>query len=220
MSDFESSARTTVRRLPARGAYDRATVYSILDEAIVCHAGFAVDGKPFVIPMTYGRRGDQLFLHGSVASRLLRSLSNGVEVCLTVTLLDGLVLARSAFHHSMNYRSAMVFGTAREITDEQEKLQALETITEHIAPGRWTASRQPSPSELKATTVLALPLQEASAKIRTGPPKDDEEDYDLAVWAGVIPLRITSDAPVADDRLHPEAPALPAALAAFTRKME
>ncbi|HUF18309.1 MAG TPA: pyridoxamine 5'-phosphate oxidase family protein, partial [Thermoanaerobaculia bacterium] len=194
--------------------------YSILDEAVVCHAGFSIDGKPFVIPMTYGRRDDQLFLHGSVASRLLRSLAGGVDVCVTVTLLDGLVLARSAFHHSMNYRSVVVFGTAREIADGEEKFLALETITEHIAPGRWSASRQPNPAELKATTVLALPLKEASAKIRTGPPKDDEEDYELPVWAGVAPLRLTPSHAIADDRLHPDAPELPASLAGFTRERE
>ena len=219
MSEFEVTSRNRVRRLPARGAYDRATVYSILDEAIVCHAGFVVDGRPFVIPMTYGRRGDTLYLHGSVASRILRSLSGGIDVCVTVTLLDGLVLARSVFHHSLNYRSVVVFGTASEVVSAEEKLDALEALTEHIAPGRWAATRGPSDAEMKATTVLAIPLSEASAKIRKGPPVDDEEDYGLPVWAGVVPLELTSAAPVPDARLHPDAAPLPDALAEFRRKV-
>ena len=217
MSEFEVTSRNRVRRLPARGAYDRATVYSILDEAIVCHAGFVVDGRPFVIPMTYGRRGDTLYLHGSVASRILRSLSGGIDVCVTVTLLDGLVLARSVFHHSLNYRSVVVFGTASEVVSAEEKLDALEALTEHIAPGRWAATRGPSDAEMKATTVLAIPLSEASAKIRKGPPVDDEDDYGLPVWAGVVPLKLTADAPVPDDRLHAEASPLPDALSEFQR---
>ena len=219
MSEFEVTSRNRVRRLPARGAYDRATVYSILDEAIVCHAGFIVDGRPFVIPMTYGRRGDTLYLHGSVASRILRSLAGGIEVCVTVTLLDGLVLARSVFHHSLNYRSVVIFGTASEVVSGEEKLDALEALTEHIAPGRWATTRGPSDAEMKATTVLAIPLSEASAKIRKGPPVDDEEDYDLPVWAGVVPLELTSAAPVPDARLHPDAAPLPDALAEFRRKV-
>lgn len=218
MSEFEVTPRNRVRRLPARAAYDRATVYAILDEAIVCHAGFVVDGRPLVIPMTYGRRGDTLYLHGSVASRILRSLAGGIDVCVTVTLLDGLVLARSVFHHSLNYRSVVIFGTAFEIVSAEEKLDALEALTEHIAPGRWAATRGPNDAEMKATTVLAIPLSEASAKIRTGPPVDDEEDYDLRVWAGVVPLKLTPEAPVPDDRLHPEAAPLPDVLSRFQRE--
>lgn len=194
------SDRTTVRRLPARAAYDRETVYAILDEALICHAGFVVDGRPVVIPTIHWREGDQLYFHGSAASGLLRALRNGVETCVTVTLLDGLVLARSAFHHSMNYRSAVVFGQAREVTGD-EKRGALDALVEHVCKGRSADARPPNPVEFKQTLVLALPIEEASAKIRTGGPVDDEEDYALDVWAGVLPLKLVPQEPIADPRM-------------------
>ena len=193
--------RTTVKRLPKRGAYDRETVYAILDEGFVCHVGFAVDGSPYVIPTGYARDGDVLYIHGSAASRMLRTLEQGVQVCVTVTLIDGLVLARSAFHHSMNYRSVVVFGTASVVLEDEEKLKALRAFSEQVIPGRWNEVREPDENELKATLVLKLPLTEASAKVRTGPPLDDEPDYALAVWAGELPLHLQAQAPIPDPRL-------------------
>lgn len=193
--------RTTVKRLPKRGNYDRDTIHAILDEALICHVGFVVDGAPVVIPTIHTRIDDTLYFHGSAASRMLRSLRDGVEACVCVTLLDGLVLARSAFHHSMNYRSAVVFGTATEVVDREEKLRVLDAIVEHVARGRSRDVRKPTEPELKQTLVLALPINEASAKIRTGPPIDDDEDYALPIWAGVLPLKLTPQAPLADDRL-------------------
>ncbi len=190
--------------MPTRGEYDREAVYEILDEGFICHVGFVVEGQPFVIPTGYARAGDRLYIHGSQASRMLRSLRDGIEACVTVTLIDGLVLARSAFHHSMNYRSVVVFGRAEVVTDEAEKWEALRALTEHIAPGRWEQSRQPTESEMKATMVLRLPLVEASAKIRTGPPLDDDEDYQLPVWAGVVPLKLQAEAPIKDPLLPDE----------------
>jgi hypothetical protein len=206
MSNFIPTERTQVRRLPKRGAYDRATVYRILDEGLVCHMGFIAEGKPVVIPTGYGRQGDTLYFHGSTASRMFRALGKGADVCVTVTLVDGLVLARSAFHHSMNYRSVVIFGKAAVVEEPAEKRDALRAFTEHVAPGRWQEIRQPSEKELQATTVVALPLQEVSAKLRTGPPIDDEEDYALPVWAGVLPLVHTPQAPLPDDRLPKEIP--------------
>ncbi|MBW4576897.1 MAG: pyridoxamine 5'-phosphate oxidase family protein [Aphanothece sp. CMT-3BRIN-NPC111] len=196
--------RSQIKRLPQRGEYEREAIYQILDEGLVCHIGFAVDGQPFVIPTAYGRVGDQLYVHGSPASRMLRSLSSGIEVCVNVTLLDGLVLARSAFHHSMNYRSVVIFGTATIVQDSDEKLEALRAFTEHVVPGRWADVRLPSRQEIQGTLVLSLSLTEASAKVRTGPPSDDEADYSLSVWAGVIPLPVVPGAPIADPRLHQE----------------
>lgn len=193
--------RTKLKRLPKRGHFDRETVYGILDEGFICHVGFAPNGQPFVIPTGYARAGDKLYIHGSQASRMLRSLSNGVDACVTVTIVDGLVLARSAFHHSMNYRSVVIFGRATLVEDREEKVAALLALSEHFVRGRWADVRQPTELELKATTVLSVPLEEASAKIRTGPPLDDEEDYALPVWAGVIPLRLEAGAPVSDPRL-------------------
>ena len=193
--------RTTVKRLPRRGVYDRHTVNAIVDEALLCHVGFAVDGKPFVIPTIHTRVGDTLYFHGSAASRMLRTLRDGVEACVTVTILDGLVLARSTFHHSMNYRSAVIFGTATEVTDRQEKLRALDALVEHVVRGRSAQARGPNEIELKATLVLALPITEASAKIRTGGPIDDEEDYAMPIWAGVLPLTLTPGAAIPDERL-------------------
>jgi nitroimidazol reductase NimA-like FMN-containing flavoprotein (pyridoxamine 5'-phosphate oxidase superfamily) len=195
---LEQTEKTKVRRLPSRAAYDRATIDAILDEALICHIGFAIDGQPFVIPTIHWRDGDTLYVHGSAASRMLRTLRGGVDACVTVTLLDGLVLARSAFHHSMNYRSVVVFAKAREVSDRDEKLRALERLVEHIAPGRSAEVRGPSESELRQTLVLALPLHEASAKIRTGPPVDDDGDYALPVWAGVVPIAMVKGEPIED----------------------
>jgi nitroimidazol reductase NimA-like FMN-containing flavoprotein (pyridoxamine 5'-phosphate oxidase superfamily) len=195
------SERTRVRRLPERGAYEREQIDGILDAGLVCHLGFVHDGHPFVIPTLYARVGDEVYVHGSSASRMLRSLKDGVDACLTVTLVDGLVLARSIFHHSVNYRSVVVLGRALEVTDPDEKLCALESFTERILPGRWAEVRWPSRQELKATSILRLALEEASAKVREGPPKDEDEDYLLPVWAGVIPLALRAGEPEADPRL-------------------
>ncbi|HEX8457409.1 MAG TPA: pyridoxamine 5'-phosphate oxidase family protein [Pyrinomonadaceae bacterium] len=202
MESFTPTKRTTLKRLPKRGEYGRVEVYRILDEGFVCHVGFVVEGQPFVIPTGYGRCGDRLYIHGAQASRMLRTLRDGVDVCLTVTLVDGMVMARSAFHHSMNYRSVVVFGRAIVVEDKEEKWEALRALTEHLAPGRWAEVRRPNEGEMRATLVLALPLAEASAKVRTGPPVDDEEDYELPVWAGVVPLRMVAGEPVADARLR------------------
>ncbi|OGK86742.1 MAG: flavin-nucleotide-binding protein [Candidatus Rokubacteria bacterium GWC2_70_16] len=210
------SERTRVQRAPQRAAYDRATIEAILDEGLTCHVGFAVEGQPYVIPTNYGRVGDRLYLHGSSASRMLRSLRDGIPVCVTVTLLDGLVLARSAYHHSMNYRSVVVLGTAVEVTDPAERLLGLEAVSEHVLRGRWREVRPPSDKELRATMVLRLPVTETSAKIRTGPPLDDEEDYALPCWAGVIPLQLAPQPPVPDPRLAAGI-ALPASVREYRR---
>lgn len=198
---FPQTERTTLKRLPKRGVYDRDIVYGILDEGFICHVGFAVDGRPFVIPTGYARVDDQLYIHGSQVSRMLRTLSEGVDVCVTVTLVDGLVLARSAFHHSMNYRSVVIFGRAAVVEQREAKLAALLAFSEHVIPGRWDEVRVPYEQELKATTVLSVSLIEASAKVRSGPPLDDEEDYALNVWAGVIPLKVVAGEPISDPRL-------------------
>ncbi len=211
-----ATPRTQIRRLPQRGEYDRQVIYQILDEGLVCHVGFATDGQPFVIPTTYGRVGDRLYIHGSPASRMLRSLETGIEVCVSVTLLDGLVLARSAFHHSMNYRSVVIFGTAIAVQDTEQKLEALRAFTEHIVPGRWAEVRQPNRQELQGTLVLSLPLDAASAKVRTGSPNDDEADYTLPVWAGVVPLQMVAGEAIADLRLSPEI-SLPCYVQNYTR---
>lgn len=204
MSELNApTARTRVVREPQRAVYERAAAYKILDEGFVCHVGFVVDGQPFVIPTGYGRAGDNLYIHGSVASRMLRRVDEGIPVCVTVTLLDGLVLARSIFNHSMNYRSVVVLGTAVAVEDPQEKLQALRALSEHILPGRWAESRQPNEKELKATLVMRLPIAEFSAKVRQGPPIDDEEDYAFPTWAGVIPLEMVAGNPINDPRLDP-----------------
>jgi uncharacterized protein len=200
---FLPTQRTQIKRLPQRGEYDRQTIYEILDEGLICQVGFVVEAQPFVIPTAYGRVGDRLYIHGSPASRMLRTLKEGVNVCVTVTLLDGLVLARSAFHHSMNYRSVVVFGQAKLVEDTDEKLEALKAFTEHVMRDRWAEVRLPNRQELAGTLVLALPLTEASAKMRSGAPVDDEADYELPVWAGELPLRVTTLQPVADPRLAP-----------------
>lgn len=192
-----------MKRLPARGRYDRETIDAILDEGFICHVGFAVDGQPYVIPTGYARVGDLFYIHGSSASRMLKNIATGIDVCVTVTLIDGLVLARSAFHHSMNYRSVVILGNAELVEDPDEKDKVLEALTEHIVPGRWADVRWPTELELKATTVLKLTIEEASAKIRTGDPKDDEEDYAMDVWAGVLPLALAVGTPVPDARLDP-----------------
>src|SRR5450755_1225878 len=200
------TARTRVVREPQRAVYDRDTVNQILDEAFLCHVGFvsSSDGQPFVIPTSYGRDGDVLYIHGSAASRMLRNLDQGVPVCITVTLLDGLVLARSIFNHSMNYRSVVILGTATLVDDPAEKLAALRAISEHIIPHRWNDARQPNEKELKATSVLRLPITEFSAKVRVGPPMDDEEDYAFLTWAGVIPLEMKVGEAIRDARSQQE----------------
>jgi nitroimidazol reductase NimA-like FMN-containing flavoprotein (pyridoxamine 5'-phosphate oxidase superfamily) len=201
LTTFTPTERTILKRLPKRGEFDHVAVYRILDEAFICHVGFVADGKPVVIPTSYGRIDDELYIHGSAASRMLRSLEEGIDVCVTITLIDGLVLARSAFHHSINYRSVVIFGAAKLVNDPAEKLKALNAFTDHVVPGRWEEVRPPTESELRATLVFKLPLVEVSAKVRTGPPIDDEEDYSLAVWAGVVPLELRAAAPISDDRL-------------------
>ncbi len=211
------SARTRVVREAHRGVYERAAAYEILDEGFICHVGFVVDVQPFVIPTAYGRSGDNLYIHGSAASRMLRNLDKGVPVCITVTLLEGLVLARSIFNHSMNYRSVVVLGTAVAVRDEKEKLEALRLLSEHILPGRWAESRLPNEKELKQTLVMRLPIEEFSAKVRQGPPIDDEEDYSFPTWAGVIPLNVVAGQPVNDPRLDPKTP-VPAYARAYSRR--
>ena len=196
------TARTRVVREPKRGAYDRDTVYHILDEGFLCHVGFVVDGQPFVIPTSYGRKDASLYIHGSAASRMLRQMEkDGAPVCITITLLDGLVLARSVFNHSMNYRSVVILGNATLVDDPEEKLAALRILAEHILPGRWDNARQPNDRELKATSVLRMPIEEFSAKVRTGPPIDDEEDYAFPTWAGVLPLEMKAGKPIDDARM-------------------
>jgi uncharacterized protein len=193
------TTRTTVRRHPERGDYDRTTIDAILDEALICHVGFVGNGQPFVIPTIHARDGDVLYLHGSPGSRMLRNLKGGVDLCVTVTLLDALVLARSVYNHSMNYRSAVVLGRAREVTGRDEKLRAMECVVEHVVPGRWAEARQPSEGEIKGTTILALGLDEASAKVRKGRPTDDEDDLSFPVWAGLVPLELAPQSPVSDE---------------------
>jgi nitroimidazol reductase NimA-like FMN-containing flavoprotein (pyridoxamine 5'-phosphate oxidase superfamily) len=191
---LEQTDRTRIRRLPERGNYDRATIEAVLDEALICHVGFVVEGRPVIIPTIHARVGDHLYFHGSPAAGMLRTLRGGLDACVTVTLLDGLVLARSAFHHSMNYRSVVVFGKAEEVVDREEKVRVLDKLVEHVCRGRSADARRPNEKELKQTLVLRIPIAEASAKIRTGPPKDDEEDYALPIWAGVLPLAVTAGA--------------------------
>ncbi len=197
------TARTRVVREPDRAVYDREQVYRILDEGFLCHVGFAMEGQPFVIPTSYGRKDGNLYIHGSAASRMLRQMKDGVSVCVTVTLLDGLVLARSIFNHSMNYRSVVILGKATLVDDPQEKLVALRVLSEHILPGRWDEVREPNERELKATSVLRVPIEEFSAKVRTGPPIDDAEDYSFPTWAGVIPLEMKAGEPLDDPKLEP-----------------
>jgi uncharacterized protein len=203
MNTYIPTPRTKVRRLSKRAVYDKAQVHAILDEGFLCHVGFVQDGQPFVIPTLYARSDETLYMHGSGASRMLKTLAQGVDVCVTVTLVDGYVLARSAFHHSMNYRSVTALGRARLVSDETEKLAALRVITDHIVPQRWDEVRGPNELEMKQTIVLALPLEEVSAKVRVGPPADDDEDYALPIWAGVVPVRTQLGEPVGDGRVLP-----------------
>ena len=200
---YTPTPRTRLVREADRAVYDREAVYRILDEGFLCHAGFLVDGQPFVIPTSYGRNNDKLFIHGSAASRMLRTMKESIPVCVTVTLLDGLVLARSIFNHSMNYRSVVVLGKATLVDDPTEKIEALRLLSEHIIPGRWADSRQPNERELRATSVLRVPIEEFSAKVRSGPVIDDEEDYSFPTWAGVVPLEMKVGAPVDDARMLP-----------------
>ena len=195
------SERIRVRRLGERGAYDRENLDEILDEALICHVGFITDGDPYVIPTIHARDEDTIYFHGSPASRMLRLMKKGADVCVTTTIVDGIVAARSAFHHSMNYRSAVVLGTARLVDDDEERLRAMEMITEHVLPGRWSEARHPSDAERKGTLILALAIEEFSVKTRSGPPADEEADYELPIWAGVIPLTTTSGEPKPDPRL-------------------
>ncbi len=214
---YTPTPRTRLVREAERAVYDREAAYRILDEGFLCHVGFVADGQPFVIPTSYGRKDASLYIHGSAASRMLRQIKEGMPVCVTVTLLDGLVLARSVFNHSMNYRSVVVLGTATLVEDAEEKLGALRLLSEHILPGRWADARQPNERELKATSVLRLPIEEFSAKVRVGPPVDDEEDYYFPTWAGVIPLEMTAGAATNDPRLDPERE-VPAYAKSYTRK--
>jgi nitroimidazol reductase NimA-like FMN-containing flavoprotein (pyridoxamine 5'-phosphate oxidase superfamily) len=205
MSELQKTERTQVKRRAQRGVYDRETVNALLDEGLVCHIGFLAEGTPLVIPTGYGRRGEKLYIHGSSVSGMLGALAGGIDACVTVTLLDGIVLARAVFHHSMNYRSVVLLGKATLIVDPVEKLVALEVITEHLVPGRWDDARKPTPQELDATAVLSFPIEEASAKIRTGPPIDKEADYGSPIWAGVLPLALTASEAITDERCLPGA---------------
>lgn len=208
--------RSKIRRVPKRGHYDRATINQILDEALVVHVGFTVNHQPYVIPMGYGRDGDRLYLHGSSASRMLQNLEKGIDICVTATLLDGLVIARSLFHHSMNYRSVVLLGQATLVEGETEKMHAFKVLSEHMVPGQWAQARQPTPSEIKATTALVFSITEGSAKIRTGDPVDDAKDYALPVWAGQLPLKLTAGTPIPDTKLAADIP-LPNYLAHYHR---
>jgi uncharacterized protein len=217
MSPPMPTPRTRLVRESERAVYDRQAAYRILDEGFLCHVGFAVDGQPFVIPTSYGRKDDCLYIHGSAASRMLRQMQQAIAVCITVTLLDGLVLARSIFNHSMNYRSVVVLGKATLVEDPAEKLEALRLLSEHIIPGRWADSRQPNERELKQTSVLRMPIEEFSAKVRQGPALDDEADYSFPTWAGVLPLEVKAEAPIADPRLAP-GHGVPVYVSGYSRK--
>ena len=206
MDSFIPTEKTRVKRLHERGHYDRETVYAILDAGFICHVGYIIDDQPYVTPTSYWREGDHVYWHGSSASRMLRTISKGIKVCLTVTHVDGLVLARSGFHSSINYRTVMAFGEAEVIADEAHKRAALKAFMEHVTPGRWDMLRPVTSQELKGTTVLSMKLSEVSAKVRTGAPKDDEEDYALPIWAGVLPLKVVGGAPEPDPRLTQNVP--------------
>lgn len=209
MGSPPATQRSTARRLAKRGAYDTATIHAILDEGFICHVAFVADGSPTVIPTGHGRDGSRLYLHGAAANRMLKTVSTGADVSIAVTLVDGLVFARSAFHHSMNYRSVVLFGRAEPVLNPSEKIRALRCVSDHIASGRWDEARPPTEHELKATSVVAFPIEEASAKIRTGGPIDDDDDYALPVWAGVLPVSVTPGAPIADEKLSQPVPVPP-----------
>jgi uncharacterized protein len=215
--NFSPNERTRVIREPQRGIYDRATIYKILDEAFICHVGFTLDAQPYVIPTMFARVADAIYFHGSAASRMLRSVSAGIPVCVTVTLVDGLVLARSVFNHSMNYRSVVALGKAILVDSAPEKIQALHAFTEKIIPGRWEEARRPNEKELKATSILRLELTEASAKVRVGPPEDDAEDYALPIWAGVLPMELKPTDPIRDERCDPSI-SVPSYVSHYRRK--
>ena len=216
MTDFVKSEKNNIKRLPKRGYYDRETIYRILDEALICHLGFVESGQPYVIPINFARIDDTIVLHGAKASRLLKHVEAGNPVCVEATIVDGLVLARSVFHHSVNYRSVVLFGRGRLVVDAQEKLAALEAVTEHLVPGRWKEARLPNRKELNATSVVSIQIDEASAKVRVGPPVDDQEDYALPVWAGVLPLRELPLSPIQDE-LQSEGVPVPDYVADYSR---
>ncbi|HJS18011.1 MAG TPA: pyridoxamine 5'-phosphate oxidase family protein [Anaerolineales bacterium] len=216
MTRFAKTAKTRIKRLPRRGHYDRETIYRILDEALICHVGFVENGQPYIIPINFARVDDTIVLHGAKASRLLKHIEAGHPVCVEVTIVDGLVLARSVFHHSVNYRSVVLFGEGRMIEDEAEKLAALEAVTEHLIPGRWQEARLPNRKEMDATRVVSIRIDEASAKVRVGPPVDEEEDYDLPVWAGVLPIEQTTLSPIRDERQSKDI-ALPSYVSQYSR---
>lgn len=215
----ELTSRTRITREPQLAIYDRKAAYAILDEAFVCHVGFTLDGQPYVIPTSFGRKDDYLYVHGSAASRMLRNMKQAVPVCITITLVDGLVLARSVFNHSMNYRSVVILGTAEAIEEREEKLAALKIISDHVIPGRWEEARYPNERELKATLVMRIAIEEFSAKVRTGPPIDDEDDYSYPTWAGVIPLESIARQAIPDPRLNP-ARAVPAYASCYKRRQQ
>jgi nitroimidazol reductase NimA-like FMN-containing flavoprotein (pyridoxamine 5'-phosphate oxidase superfamily) len=217
MTQFKKSTKTQIKRLPKRGHYDRETIYQILDEALICHVGFVENAQPYVIPINFARIDETIILHGAKASRLLKHIEAGHPVCVEATIVDGLVLARSVFHHSVNYRSVVLFGTGRAVEDEAEKLRALEAVTEHLIPGRWKEARLPNKKELNATSVVAIEIDEASAKVRVGPPGDEQEDYALPVWAGVLPLQELAQAPLRDELQTADVP-LPDYIAYYSRK--
>jgi nitroimidazol reductase NimA-like FMN-containing flavoprotein (pyridoxamine 5'-phosphate oxidase superfamily) len=218
MSDFTKTTRNQVKRIPKRGHYDKETIYDIIDQALICHVSFVVEGQPFVIPTLHARQGDNLLLHGARTSRMIKHLQAGQAACINITLVDGLVLARSVFHHSINYRSVVLFGKGHLVADE-DKMEALELFTERIMPGRWDDARQPNPQEFKATSVVAIPMESASAKVRVGPPGDDEEDYELPIWAGVVPLRQQVGTPQADPLLRDGIP-LPDYITSYVKGRE
>jgi nitroimidazol reductase NimA-like FMN-containing flavoprotein (pyridoxamine 5'-phosphate oxidase superfamily) len=216
MIQFTRTEKTKIKRFPLRAHYDRDTIYRILDEALICHVGFAVQGQPYVIPINFARMEDHIVLHGAKASRLMKHIEAGHPVCVEAAIVDGLVLARSVFHHSVNYRSVVVFGKGRLVEDEREKLAALQAITEHLLPGRWQEARLPNRKELNATRVVSIRIEEASAKIRTGPPADEQEDYALPVWAGILPLQEKPLAPIRDE-VQSEAIPLPEYISHYSR---
>jgi nitroimidazol reductase NimA-like FMN-containing flavoprotein (pyridoxamine 5'-phosphate oxidase superfamily) len=219
MIEFSRTDRNRIKRQAKRGLYDRETIYQILDEALICHVGFEENKQPYVIPINFARVGDTIVLHGARASRLLKHIGAGHTVCVEVTLVDGLVLARSAFNHSINYRSVVLFGSGRLVEEDQEKLAALEAIIEHLIPGRWREARVPNRKELKATSVVSVKIDEASAKVRSGPPGDDEADYALPIWAGVLPLQEMPLSPVGDEHMTPDA-AVPGYITKYSRKQK
>jgi nitroimidazol reductase NimA-like FMN-containing flavoprotein (pyridoxamine 5'-phosphate oxidase superfamily) len=217
MTDFTRTDRNRIKRLPKRGHYDRETIHRILDEALICHVAFVEKRQPYVIPTNFARVEDRIILHGAKASRLLKHIEAGHPICVEVTIVDGLVLARSVFHHSVNYRSVMLFGKGKLIEDQQEKLAALQAVTEHLIPGRWQEARLPNRKELNATSVVSINIDQASAKVRVGPPVDEPEDYALPVWAGILPLQETPVSPIRDELQSEDIP-LPEYIARYSRK--